>query len=303
MPIYERNFKMRQSLRDFWNKLKLFDRNLLIYWLILVFLIILFRQNLHNWGYHLALLAGIIGIFCFAINWLDNQTHRILQFIRRWYIIGALPFLYGQVKPLLHLVTMREYDPVIIKFDIWLFGELPNIWVQQYVEPWLTEIMQISYSIYWMTIPLGGAILYFNKKYKLYDQMMHFVTITFFFSYLFFIFFPVAGPRFYIADQIQIPYQGVLFGNTLRQFVTEVGYRGGAFPSSHVGVAVVVLFIIWRYKPKVGIFVFLPMIIALSLATVYGQYHYLGDVWAGLLMGIIIGTWGKYKIAKELNDT
>ena len=45
--------------------------------------------------------------------------------------------------------------------------------------------------------------------------------------------------------------------------------------------------------------IFLPLVIALSLATVYGQYHYVTDVFAGLIMGLIIGFWGGRQMRKK----
>ncbi len=283
-----------------WNSFKNFDKNLVFFWLILSVLIILFHQNESHWLLYVLLHLSLIGVMFAVIPWLDSRQHWLWRLIRRWYIVGALPFLYMDVGPFLHLIFPGEFDPHIIHFDRSVFGVLPNIWVQKFVSPWVTEIMQISYSIYWVTIPLGGAIFYFSGKYSLYDSLMQYVTITFFVSYFIFIFFPVAGPRFFIADQIHVPYKAVFFGNYLRNFVTQVGYRGGAFPSSHVGVAVVVLSFMLKFRPKIGLTVFFPMVIALSLATVYGQYHYLGDVLAGLTMGIIIGTAGVLRTSKVL---
>jgi len=288
-------------LRERWKQLKLFDRNLIIYFFILTLIIILFRNNLENWFGNVLLHTSIIGVIFLFIPWLDKQNGRVVRFFRYWYIVIAFPLLYLDVGQFLHLITQREFDPLIIEVDRWLCGELPNIWVQNYVTPQLTEFMQLSYSIYWITIPLGGFIFYFDGDKQLYEYLLHFVTFTFFLSYIIFIIFPVAGPRFYMANQIRVPYQGLFLGNYLRSFVHEVGFRGGAFPSSHVGVAVVILLFVWHFKRKVAIFLFLPLVLALSVATVYGQYHYLTDVLAGLLMGLTIGGWGIFRLKTILN--
>ncbi len=275
--------------------MKRFDRNLIIYYLLLTLLILLFHHNQKNWLGNVLLHLIVIGAVLFFIPWLDKQTGKVAHFIRNWYIVMAFPLLYLDVGQFLHLITRREFDPIIIEVERWLCGGLPNLWVQKYVTPPLTEFMQLSYSIYWITIPLGGFIFYFDGDEQLYEYLLHLVTITFFLSYLIFIFFPVAGPRFYLANQIKVPYQGLLLTHYLRGFVHNVGFRGGAFPSSHVGVAVVILIYVWRFKRKIALFLFLPLVLALSTATVYGQYHYLTDVLAGLMMGLIIGGWGIYR--------
>ena len=244
------------------------------------------------------ILVIFVYILLCLLPYLDQKQNSICKFIRYWYIIFAFPFLYWDIGPYLHAVFSREFDPLIIRIDKYFFGELPNIQILKYVQPLLTEIMQISYGIYWFTIPLGGAIFYFNNNYDHYERLLYYITITFFISYFFFIFFPVAGPRFYIADQISITYKGIFLTNHLRNFIEYAAYRGGAFPSSHVGVAVVILIFMLYFKTKTALFIFLPLVIALSLATVYGQYHYLGDVISGLIMGTIIGFWGGHNTNK-----
>ena len=277
------------TFNTLWNRLKLFDRNLIIYFSLLSLVILIFHQNISQWFgrflLHLLLMAAIISV----IPWLDQKEHPLVRFIRNWYIVFAFPFLYWDVGPLLHAVFPGEFDHLIIQVDRLIFGTLPNIWVQGIVRPGLTDIMQLSYSIYWITIPLGGAIFYFRKEFSHFERLLFYVTFTFFLSYFIFIFFPVAGPRFYLADQIHANYHGFFISNLLRSFVQNVGFRGGAFPSSHVGVAVVILIYVWHFRPRIAQFLFLPLVIALSLATIYGQYHYFTDVLAGLMMGTIIG--------------
>ena len=277
------------TFNTLWNRLKLFDRNLIIYFSLLSLVILIFHQNISQWfGRFLLHLLMIAAIFI-IIPWLDRKKNPVVRFIRNWYIVFAFPFLYWDVGPLLHAVFPGEFDHLIIQVDRLIFGTLPNIWVQGIVRPGLTDIMQLSYSIYWITIPLGGAIFYFRKEFGHFERLLFYVTFTFFLSYFIFIFFPVAGPRFYLADQIHANYHGFFISNLLRSFVQNVGFRGGAFPSSHVGVAVVILIYVWHFRPRIAQFLFLPLVIALSLATIYGQYHYFTDVLAGLMMGTIIG--------------
>ncbi|MFQ5584933.1 MAG: phosphatase PAP2 family protein, partial [Calditrichia bacterium] len=105
---------------------------------------------------------------------------------------------------------------------------------------------------------------------------------------------------FSIAGQITAPYKGLWLTGMLRKLVENSGLHGGAFPSSHVAVAVVVLYFVWHYFPRTGKYAFLPAVIALSLSTVYGQYHYVTDMLSGLLMGIIIGNIGLRHTLRKL---
>ncbi|UCF63593.1 MAG: phosphatase PAP2 family protein [bacterium] len=290
-------FYLSGSLKHF----KLFDRNLLIFWCILTALIVLFNRNLENAFLQVILHIVLIGILLVFIPWLDRRTENYWVFIRNWYLILALPLLYYDVGSFLHLVTPNEFDPILIAVEKHFFGIIPNLWIQALVNPYLTEFMQISYSIYWITIPLGAAVFYYYKRLDLFEYLLYYVTIAFFLSYLIFIFFPVAGPRFFLADQLTVKYEGLFIADYLRDFMKQSGYRGGAFPSSHVGVAVTILTFLWHFQSRVAKKMFLPLVIALSLATVYGQYHYVVDVIAGLTMGLCIGFWGARKTRAKLS--
>ena len=275
-----------------WSLLAPYDKNLVVFCSILSIYILLFHRNLESgllkFSGHLLLIVLVL----LVIPWMSRQKSSGWHFLRHWYIIIGLPLLYWDNGNLIHGIFPQVFDQYIIKFEIWLFGISPNIWLQKFVRPVLTEILQISYSIYWITIPLGGAVFYFKKEYRHFEYLLYYITITFFISYACFILFPVAGPRFTLADQLVVPYQGIWIGGSLRKFMTVVGYRGGAFPSSHVGVALVILIYVWYFKPRLAVCLFLPLVTALSLATIYGQYHYVSDVLAGILMGLIIGFWG-----------
>lgn len=284
--------------RQRWHNFRLFDKNLIIYWILLSVLILSFQRNIAHWAFLFLLHLFFIFLLFILLPWLDKQKGPFFKFIRHWYIIIGLPFLYYDMGLYVHLIFPDIFDEIILSKEIWIFGTVPNIWLQQYVTPVLTEIMQVSYGIYWITIPLGGFIFYLRHEYNLYERLLHYVTITFFFSYFCFIFFPVAGPRFVLADQITVSYEGLFLTKLVRGFVKDVGFRGGAFPSSHVAVAVVILIYVWHFRPKIAISVFLPLVITLSLATVYGQYHYFTDVFAGLIVGLVIGFWGGSKTQK-----
>lgn len=292
--------KIIEDFRQRWSMFKLFDKVVIYFFLILDVLIVFLHQNITHPLIRFAGYSIVILILLYAIPILDSASQRFIHFLRHWYIILTISFIYWSAGHLIHAIFPDFFDEHIISFEINIFGQLPNVWIQQFENPYLTEIMQISYAFYWATIPAGAAVFYFNRRYDIFEYMLSFTLFTFFLSYLLFILAPVAGPRFMIADQIYAPYKGLWVTQSLRKFVESAGLHGGAFPSSHVAVAIVVLFYVWKYYPKIGKRVFLPAVIALSLATVYGQYHYVTDVVVGAIMGILIGWIGVRYAEKRL---
>ena len=280
------------NLYEYKLRFKLFDKAIIIFLIILNVLLLTFHWNLPDWQSFFIKQSILILLIFLGILLADKSKNKILKFLRCWYPVFSYPFLYLNVGNFLHLIFPHEFDSYIIAYEMSVLGNLPNLWVQQYVNPVLTEIMQISYGIYWFTIPIGAAILYFRQRLKEYEFLIFYVTLTFIISYFFFIFFPVAGPRFTLADQIAVSYKGLFLADFLRSFVAQAGYRGGAFPSSHVAVSVVILLFLLKFNPEIAVRFLLPAVLALSLATVYGQYHYLTDMVAGLFLGLIIGKVG-----------
>ncbi len=276
---------------------KWFDRVLVLFLLGLNVLLALFHFRLENWYFYFCRHLLVVAVIVLLIPHLDGSKHPLLRFLRNWYPVIGYPFLYQDVGHFLQLMHSGEFDAHIISFEKALLGTISSVWVQQFVRPAVTEIMQIFYAIYWITIPLSAGILYIKKRQEAFDQLLFYITITFIISYLFFIFIPVAGPRFALADEIAVSYRGLWVSDTLRSFVADNGYRGGAFPSSHVAVAVVILMLMFRFELRIAVRFFLPAVMGLSLATVYGQYHYFTDMIAGLLLGLFIGTIGLIRVS------
>ena len=124
-----------------------------------------------------------------------------------------------------------------------------------------------------------------------------------------FVLVPVNGPTFYYKavglDQIA---NGVFpnvhdYFNTHLDCLPSPGYTDGvfyhlvenakaagerptaAFPSSHVGISTVIMFIVWHSQNRKLFYFLLPFYVFLCMATVYIQAHYAVDALAGLVSG------------------
>ena len=69
----------------------------------------------------------------------------------------------------------------------------------------------------------------------------------------------------------------------------EAGERPtAAFPSSHVGVTTILMFLAWRARCKPLFWGMMPFYVLMCLATVYIQAHYAIDVIGGWVSAIIL---------------
>ena len=135
---------------------------------------------------------------------------------------------------------------------------------------------------------------------------------AFFIFYVVFIVVPVTGPTFYYqAVGIDNIAQGIFpnlgsYFNLHQECMPSPGYTDGifyhlvenakaagerptaAFPSSHVGISTILMFLAWHTRERRLFFVLLPFFVLLCISTVYIQAHYAIDALAGLLSGTII---------------
>jgi hypothetical protein len=163
---------------------------------------------------------------------------------------------------------------------------------------------------------VGITIFYFFFRYEHFERTAFIVIGSFFLFYLIFIFLPVAGPQFYFkavgVDQIA---QGIFpnIGNYFdtiqfdvhnRDFILPIpGWEDGwmykalviahdagerptaAFPSSHVGIATVVMWLAWECKNRKVFYICLPFAVLLFFGTFYIMAHYAIDAIAGIFFG------------------
>ena len=102
--------------------------------------------------------------------------------------------------------------------------------------------------------------------------------------------FPNIGDYFnYHADILPSPgwSDGIFY--QMVESAHDAGERPtAAFPSSHVGITVVILLLAWHAQSRRQwlFWVIVPFFVLMCFATVYIQAHYLIDALAGLLSGI-----------------
>jgi len=129
------------------------------------------------------------------------------------------------------------------------------------------------------------------------------VSFVFYVCYLIYIFLPVMGPRIFYYENISDflppelqPPMPVMFPTTVQSGpfyqIMVIIYRyfeapGAAFPSSHVAVAITTLYFSILYLRRIRQ-VHLVAVLLLCLSTVYCRYHYVVDVFAGVLTALVL---------------
>jgi len=240
-------------------------------------------------GIWLGLTAAHIVLLILSFWWARQPRGypSLRGFVRDVYPFLFIFFLYWELRYLALLFSGGYHDPLILRLEEALFGEQLAMTLSQHLPYlWLSELMHFFYGIYWVLLPLAALGLYFRGRIEGFRELVFVELVVFFGCYLVFIFFPVAGPHYGFPL-----IGGPLAEGPMYKFVHWVledgGSKGAAFPSSHVAVAVGILMVAWRHDRVVWLGM-LPLVIGLTIATVYGRFHYGIDALAGVAAAALL---------------
>ena len=264
--------------------------------------LVFFARIPHAWLMIVINIAVISLIF-----WLGYARHitgsSVLRYVHDWYIAPAVFFsfkeLYFMIKPI-HFG--RDYDDVLIAIDRWLFGVNPTQWLMHFANPYLTEVLQIAYTLFYLMFLILGYELYRRHNLDLFHYFMFTCVYGFFLSYIGYFFLPAVGPRFTLHEfsTLDKDLPGVLLTPYLRWFVNaggsvplgapnEVAIAGtqrDVFPSGHTMMTLVLIYLGAKFEAKARYFIYVTGAL-LIIATVYQRYHYVVDLIAGAIFMVV----------------
>ncbi|HBC45466.1 MAG TPA: hypothetical protein DCZ43_00315, partial [candidate division Zixibacteria bacterium] len=149
------------------------------------------------------------------------------------------------------------------------------------------ETFSFCYWSYFLLIPLLPAILYYQKRYPQFREVVISTIFCLYAGYILYVIFPAVSPSIILKDLYTVPLNGTPFtdatiglANTLPSDVRD------AFPSLHAGIAFLSLIFAWKYLRRV-FWVILPICTGLVLSTIYLRHHYFIDLPAGFLLGYL----------------
>lgn len=195
--------------------------------------------------------------------------------------------IFDSLEWLVHYVNPHDIDPILIRIDYMIFNNHPTVMLERIATPFLTDVLQISYSTYYF-IPISfGLILLLNNQREEFEQSLFLILSCFYLSYLGYILMPALGPRFTIDHLHSTALKGLFVAEPIQNFLNYLeGTKRDAFPSGHTAVALIVLYLAYRFKR--GFFwILLPVVAVLLFSTVYCRYHYVIDLIAGFGLTIV----------------
>ena len=227
--------------------------------------------------------------------------------LRYFFPLSLLGYWYPDTYEFCQLYP--NLDHVFAEADARFFGCQPAISFSQWLPQKLwSELFHMGYFAYYPLIALTVLSPLFGHRER-FERTAFIVLTCFFLYYAVYLFLPVAGPQYYfhavgqdLILQGHFPHlndyfryhtelapgpgpQG--FFHDLVEATQASGERPtAAFPSSHVGMSTVLLFLLWKDRRWLC-YAALPFYFFLCCATVYIQAHYLVDVVGGWISAVM----------------
>jgi membrane-associated phospholipid phosphatase len=175
------------------------------------------------------------------------------------------------------------FDPTVMRWEQHLFGAQPAVqWATRWSSLALSEVLHAAYLAYYAIIFAVPVALYVGGRRDAFGEATFVLMLTFVGCFLFYIAFPVAGPRYFLTPAAGSP-NGPIRSVALLLLEARSS-RGTAFPSSHVAVAVAQSILAVRYFGKRGAGIAV-LSLGLAVGAVYGGFHFVVDVLAGIGFG------------------
>jgi membrane-associated phospholipid phosphatase len=228
-----------------------------------------------------------------GIRLLNPLAGQLPQFFRMAYVQGLYVLYFTESIWLSQLMFGgASLDPFFARLDYLIFRFQPSIEFSRHLEGsgLVNEVFFFSYFFYYALVSTGVWFLFARRRYREAARMLFIISAAFFVLYVWFIFFPVKGPKYYFEQLHEVWYsnfKGYFFTRVMKETFNNTNLGGAAFPSSHVALAIISIVLNWRYNRFV-VPIYLPLTLLLFVSTIYLYAHYFVDIPAGVVAGIIL---------------
>jgi membrane-associated phospholipid phosphatase len=295
---------LRKEAAAAWAACGAFERAAFAYFAMSGVLIALFAEHLRH-PLRLLGVRAIVACVVLLLCWIqarsaersraagESLAGQWWHFWRHWYPHLFFLFCFEELGQLMTLVTPNWQDAKLIAFDHWMTGVHPSIWLEQFVTPGRNEFMQLAYLTYFVYLLVLGGVLYFRREWHAYWSVMTYSMVGYSAGYIIAMFFPIESPWFSMAGMWKAPLNGGPMTATIN-FIEHYGrVRGAAFPSEHVAGSIAVLWGAWKFRRWL-FWVMAPLVFLMCVSTIWGRYHYIADIFGGIVtgtLGYVIGSW------------
>ena len=225
----------------------------------------------------------------------EKNERSLTRFLRFWYPVFMILLCFKEIYLIMISLNHGLYDDTLIKIDFWIFGVNPTQYLSKFINPYLTELLQIVYGVFYLMPVIYALELYLWHRYEELKYAIFVVFFGFYLSFIGYIIFPAIGPRFTLHDfhSIDLEMPGLYFTKKIRDFINfgesipanvtnpEAFAQRDAFPSGHTIIIILITYLSHKIRSN-SFYFYLPFSMLMIFSTVYLRYHYVIDLIAAV---------------------
>jgi membrane-associated phospholipid phosphatase len=203
-----------------------------------------------------------------------------------WYPLPYVGACYKEMAILIPPIRGVDCDAWAARTDAALWSFDPTLWLVRHPNVFLTEFLQIAYSLFIPAVLVVAYLLWQQKKIVEFRYYAFLIAFGFLASYLGYLAVPVRGPRFFLENLP--PLRGLWLTGILQNALDRLeSAHYDCFPSGHTELTMLAC---WgsRMVSRKLFFLFLGYTPCIIFATVYLRYHYTIDLLAGAVLALVL---------------
>lgn len=235
------------------------------------------------------LLAGAIFLLTFVLTGLEYQTNSLIfPVVRDWIALLYVLIAYREMDWFTPPFKDFHLERAWLVWDHALFyGWGLKHWIETF-GPLIPGYLELCYVFVYAIGPFSVAALYLAGRPERVNRFLVAYAAGTLASYALFPFFPSDPPRV-VFPATDLPLYNTPFRTFNLALVGSYGIHSSVFPSAHVSSAFAAAWGLMRVLPERPWFGRGMMIyaVSVSIATIYGRYHYAADAVAGFFTGLL----------------
>ena len=260
------------------------DKIILAYFALMGALIIMYWSSVPAAGVLIAAHAAGAALVVLAVK----RPGPLGFAFRHWYPVVYVAACYREMAILIPAIRRTDADQWLANLDYRLWHANPTVWLERIQAPFLTEFLQVVYSLFVPAVLWVAWLLWRRKQLDPFRYYAFLIAAGFLASYLGYLLVPARGPRFLLRDLQHAPLRGLwLFGPLQSTLDRLESAHYDCFPSGHTELAILAC---WgsRQVSRLWFRLYLAYTVYMVFATVYLRYHYTVDVAAGALLALVL---------------
>lgn len=234
-------------------------------------------------------LATLFTAMLVALGWLVSRRNRTysdktLRHELAFYPI-AMNISFEAMGGAIPAIRSHRYDETLLGIDLHLFGTSPNVWLEQFVTPPLTELFSLCYLLF-MPLLAWYLIRYFFRQKAFLGEFYSGLFTLYGVGFVGYLLVPAAGPYLAFPSMFSVPLDGGPITALTRDVVLLGSNRVDVFPSLHCAVSAYILGFAWRHHRREFWLLLIP-VSCLWVSTIYLRYHYFVDVICGFVLALL----------------